>query len=75
MELFSNIFTKFHCRFHNKKKVCFSFFFLWHINLHRLFNAKAILVKEQWRHYLSTYLVVVGGGGIRRFMPFPRVLF
>ena len=30
----------------------FGFFVWWHINLFRLFNAKAILLKEQW-YYLT----------------------
>ena len=31
----------------NSAMILFSFFVLWHINLHRLFNANAILVEEQ----------------------------
>ena len=31
----------------------FGFFVLWHINLCRLFNAKAILQEEEWWYYLT----------------------
>ena len=31
----------------------YSFFVYWHIKRHRLFNAKAILVEEQQRYYLT----------------------
>ena len=34
-------------------KIWFGFFVQWHINLCRLFNAKAILIEEQWWYYLT----------------------
>ena len=33
-------------------KFCFGFFVQWHINIYGLFNAKAILLGQQW-YYLT----------------------
>ena len=35
------------------KHFWFGFFVFWHFNLRRLFNAKAILLEEQWWYYLT----------------------
>ena len=48
-------------------EITFGIFFLWHINLWELFNAKTIPVDQQWYNLAYSWV-------IRGFMPFSSVL-